>query len=92
MLELRHADGKVSAFGYGWLSQAEFDPSVGLTLRFGGNTVKITGRHLNAEVRSNVRLFAAIVRHRVPWIQESDGPTQLAATKGTIVIEGIEVK
>ena len=36
MLELRHRDGRISAVGYAWLSGAEFDPSAGITLSFGG--------------------------------------------------------
>src|SRR5690349_1950547 len=60
MLELRHKDGRVSAFGYAWLDRAEFDPSHGISLYFGNRQVKINGRHLNAEVRPNVRLFSAL--------------------------------
>ena len=70
----------------------DFDPSEGITLHFGGETVKITGRNLNAEIRPNVRLFAAIVRHRVPWIQQADGATAMAAPKGSLVIEGIKIE
>jgi hypothetical protein len=40
MLELRHRDGKVSAFGYAWLERAEFDPSDGITLYFAGRVVR----------------------------------------------------
>jgi hypothetical protein len=92
MLELRHKDGNIDAFPYAWLSKANFDPSEGITLRFGAETVKITGRNLNAEVRPNVRLFAAIVRHRVPYIQEADGPTLLSSHRQAIVVERITVK
>ena len=65
--------------------------SHGITLHFGAETVKISGRNLNFEVRSNLRLFAAIVRHRVPWIQEADEPTALEAPRDATVIEGIEM-
>ncbi len=82
MLELRHKDGSVSAFSYAWLERAEFDPSEGISLHFAGKTVLITGRYLNAEARPNVRLFAGIVRHRVPWIQEAGGPTAMVAANG----------
>ena len=53
MLEIRHRDGRSSAFNYATLDRAEFDPSEGITLHFGGKTVKIIGRHLNAEARPN---------------------------------------
>jgi len=92
MLELRHKDGSIDGFPYAWLSRASFDPSEGITLRFGSETVKITGRNLNAEVRPNVRLFDAIVRHRVPYIQEADGPTMLSSHRQAIVVESITVK
>ena len=93
MLELRHKDGNIDAFPYAWLSKASLDPSEGITLRFGAETVKITGRNLNAEARPNVRLFAAIVRHRVPWIQEADGPTMLSTHRqAVVVVERITVK
>jgi hypothetical protein len=91
-LALRFKDGKRRGLGYAWLHDAEFDPSEGITLHFGGKQVKITGRNLNAEIRPNVRLFDAILRHRVSWIQEADGPTMMEASKGATVIEGIEVK
>jgi hypothetical protein len=92
MLEFRFKNGKRRGLGYAWLHDVEFDPSEGITLHFGGHKVKITGRNLNADVQPNVRLFAAILRHRVPWIQEADGPTMMVASKGATVIEGIEVK
>src|SRR5258707_872219 len=71
MLELRRRDGSIAALGYSWLERAEFDPSDGIVLYFGGRTVKIAGQNLNAESRPNVRLFSGIVRQRVPWIQEA---------------------
>src|ERR1700730_13115313 len=89
MLEIRHKDGKFSAFGYSWLESAEFDPSDGITLSFSGRTVKITGSNLNAEARPNVRLFAGILRHRVPWIQEADEPTVLEAPRDSVLIEAV---
>jgi hypothetical protein len=91
MLELRHKDGKVQAFGYAWMERAEFDPSEGITLHFGGKTVRITGCNLNTPVRPNVRLFNGILRHRVPWVQEADGTAQFEAAKDAIVIETIDV-
>ena len=91
MLELRRKDGSIVAFAYAWLERAEFDPSEGITLRFGMEKVKITGRNLNAESRPNVRLFAGIVRHRVPWIQEADEPAAMGAGRGAVVIESLAV-
>jgi hypothetical protein len=92
MLEVRHRDGCMSAFNYVTLDRAEFDPSEGITLHFGGKTVKIIGRNLNAEARPNVRLFNGLLRRRIPWIQVADEPTALDAPKGATVIENVEVK
>jgi hypothetical protein len=92
MLEIRHKDGQITAKGYSWLQSAEFDPSTGITLNFSGETIRITGRNLNAEARPNVRLFAGIVRHRVPWIQEADGAAVLEAVKDVVIIENVKVK
>ena len=92
MLELRRRDGSVTALGYAWLSKSVFDPSEGITLHFGAETVKISGRNLNSEIRPNVRLFAAIVRHRVPWVQEADEPTALTSSRNALVIEGIDLE
>jgi hypothetical protein len=92
MLELRHRSGNVTALGYAWLERAEFNPSEGITLHFSGKTIRITGRNLNAEVRPNVRLFAAILRHRVPWIQEAGSAAVMEAKKNATIIEEFEVK
>lgn len=91
MLEVRHRDGRLSAFNYATLDRAEFDPSAGITLHFGAKTVKIIGRNLNAEARQNVRLFNGLLRRRIPWIQVADEPTALKAPKGTTIIEDVEV-
>src|SRR5258708_32138240 len=91
MLELRHKNGNVDGFPYAWLTRASFDPSEGITLRFGAETIKITGRNLNAEVRPNVRLFAGILRHRVSWIQEADQAAALQAGNHDIIIERIKL-
>jgi|SRR5579863_6600276 len=92
MLEIRHKDGSITARGYSWLQGADFDPSSGITLNFSGEKITIAGRNLNAEARQNVRLFAGILRHRVPWIQEADGADVLEAAKDAVVIEDVKVK
>ena len=89
MLELRKKDGSIIAYPYAWLFPAKFNPSEGITLKFGSEEVKIVGRNLNAEVRQGVRLFAGITRHRVPWIQEADEPAAMAAGKSATVVEAI---
>ena len=89
MLALRKKDGNILAGGRAWLDKAEFDPSVGITLHIGGQTITLRGRNLNAEIRPNVRLFQGITRHCVPWIQEADEPTTMEAHDTGILVEEI---
>jgi hypothetical protein len=90
MLELRKRDGEVLAIGYGWLERAEFNPSTGITLHIAGQQIRIAGRNLNAEVRSTVRLFEGVTRHRVQWIQESSRAASLRAPDTACVVEAIQ--
>lgn len=79
------------AFSYSYLVQATFDPSVGMILQFGGKRVTIVGSNLNAEIRPGIRLYEAMLRHRVPWVREADRATSLRAPQGSVVIDHIEV-
>lgn len=92
MFEIRYRTGKLEALTYSWLDHAIFDPSEGIVLHFSRKKVLLVGRNLNSEVRPNLRLFDAILRHRVPWIQEADDPTILSAPKGALVIEKVVVE
>jgi hypothetical protein len=92
MLELHLKDGTIESFNYAWLARATFEPSEGIRLHFSGTTVKIIGRHLNAELRQNVRLFSAIARHRVPWIRVVDEARNWQADRNTTVVEQIRIE
>ncbi len=92
MLELRHRNGNITCYGYAWLEKAEFDPSEGITLYFGGKTVRIIGQHLNSMVRDNISLFAGIVRHKVPWIRESEFGDAASGPNNATIIDDIQVK
>ena len=90
MLEFRQKDGNSVAFDYSWLRKVEFNPSEGITLHFGGDTVvKITGRNLNRPTRPNTHLLRGILGHRVPWIQEASEPDLIKAADDVTVIEEI---
>jgi hypothetical protein len=89
MLELRRKDGSVTALGYAWLEQCDFEPGT-ITLKFVGQSVRIRGRNLNTELRQNVRLFEGLCRHRVSWVQEADEPTNLQSPRSAVVVEQIE--
>ena len=90
MLELRKKTGNIRAVGYGWIEKVDFDPSGGIVLHAGAETIKIKGRNLNAVARPQVSLLGGIIRHRVPWICESDQSTILQADKDAVVVEAIE--
>ncbi len=91
MLELRMRDGSSHAFGYAYLAQASFDPSAGITLHFGGSTVHIIGTNLGVEVRPNVRLFQSLLRHRVPWIRETERGESFLASAKSMTIDEIRI-
>jgi hypothetical protein len=90
MLELRRRDGNIVAVDYARLERAEFNPSEGITLTVGGQTIRIRGRNLNAEVRPSVRLFEGITRHRVSFIREADRSAGLRAGERETVVDAIE--
>jgi|HubBroStandDraft_1064217.scaffolds.fasta_scaffold385412_2 hypothetical protein len=91
MLELRRKSGNIRAIGYGWIEKVDFDPSTGITFYFGGGqTIRIKGRNLNATSREQIGLLGGVLRHRVPWIVESDQSGMLQADKGAVVVEAIE--
>lgn len=92
MLELRLANGDSLAFNYSYLVQATFDPSFGILLQFGGKRVTISGSRLNAEVRPNVRLFQAILGHRVTWIKETESHDMGESAPGTMVVDAIDIE
>lgn len=90
MLELRRRDGNIVAVDYARLERAEYNPSEGITLTVGGQTIRIKGRNLNAEVRPSVRLFEGITRHRVSFIREADRSAGLQAGERETVVDAIE--
>jgi hypothetical protein len=89
-LELRKKTGKVLAIPYAYISRMEFEPSGVIRLGCGGESITITGRNLNGEVREQVRLFQGLTRHRVPWIQEADRAVTMQAEKNSVVVESVE--
>ena len=91
MLELRHKDGNITAIGYAYIEKMEFDPSAGITLHALGKVIRIQGRHLNTELRPNVRLFQGLTKHRVPWIQAADEPARQDTSPVSTIVERIEV-
>ncbi len=89
MLELRKRDGNVIALSYAWLERVTFDPSIGLVLDFSRALIRIKGTNLDYEIRPNCQLLAGIIRHKVPWITESNAFPKLDL--GSLAIQTIEV-
>ncbi len=89
MLELRKKDGSTLAIGYSWIESIHFDPSDGITVAQAARRIIIRGRHLNQEVRPNVRLFQLLCRHRVLWIQEFDEPALMSVGEGETLIDSL---
>jgi hypothetical protein len=90
MLELRKKTGNIRAIGYGWIGKVDFDPSGGITLFVGDETIRIRGRNLNAVASEQPSLLGGILRHRVPWVGEADQSTLLQADKTSVLVESIE--
>lgn len=87
MIEFRHANGDITALAYPLLESARFNPSAGMTLSFSGTKVTIVGTNLNSEVRPDLRLFEAITRHRVVWVQEADSKNAEASATEPVIDE-----
>jgi hypothetical protein len=90
MLELRKKCGNIRAVAYGWIRKVDFDASGGITIYAGDEKITIKGRNLNATAGQQPTLLGGIVRHRVPWIAESDQSTTLQADKHAVVVEVID--
>lgn len=88
-LELRKSNGNIVAIGYAWLQKVEFNPSKGIELWFAGEKFTIQGQNLNAEVRQDVRLFDGLIRHKVPWVQESPDSCRFGVDGPSVLIESI---
>jgi hypothetical protein len=90
MLELRKRTGNIRAISYGWIQKVDYDPSSGVTIFAGDEKIRIKGRNLNLIARQQISLLGGIIRHRVPWISESDQSATLQADKSDVVVEAIE--
>lgn len=87
MLELRKKDGHVLAVGYAWIERVELVPEQGITLHLPGRKVFINGSGLNNGV--SARLFDGLIRHRVPWVRESEHADRLRRAESAATIESI---
>ena len=87
MLELRKNDGHVLAVGYAWIERIELVPEQGITLHLPGRKVQIKGSGLNNG--ESARLFDGLIRHRVPWVRESEHAERLRDAASAVTVESI---
>ena len=90
MLEMRKKDGGIMAVGYSWLERAEYDPTDGIMLSGAGQRIHIQGRNLNVKSQQQVKLFQAIVQHRVVWIREACHHELMMADEHSATVDSIE--
>lgn len=64
MVDFRKRTGDSIALPYSYLTEASFNASAGILLRFVGHDVRIAGRNLRA-------LFDSLMWHKVTWIRET---------------------
>ena len=94
-LEVRFRDGNSDWFPYSWLGPVRFNPSVGLLLKFTGDTmilVLIRGSNLDTLVNQSINLTdRGIGRHRILWLREMDEEEMRQAGNAKPTIDRIEV-
>ena len=82
-LVFRRVTGSCHAFAYAHLYALEYDPSVGILLKFTQHRVALLGRHLDD-------LFRYLCLHRVQTVQETDPLHAETLPQKTPVVVGIE--
>lgn len=94
-LEVRFRDGNCDWFPYSWLGPYRFNPSVGLLLKFTGDTVilvLVRGSNLDALVNQSINLTdRGIARHRILWLREMEEEGIRQAGREQPTIDRIEV-
>jgi len=81
---------------YGWLGPWEYNPSVGLLVKFTGDAVLlvlIRGSNLDAQVGgASVNLTdRGLQRHRIVWVREMDEDELRRAGEGEPTVDGIDM-
>ncbi len=94
-IEFRYRDGNSDFYPYSWLGPWQYNPSVGLLLKFTGDVVTlvlIRGSNLDALVNQSINLTdRGFARHRISWLKEMDEDGLRQAGKGQPTIDRIEV-
>jgi hypothetical protein len=95
-IEFRLRTGNREWLPYSWLGPFRYNPSVGLLLRFTGDTiilVLITGSNLDAPVRGGTMnlIDRGLQRHRITFMREMDEDELRKAGDGEPTIDRIEI-
>lgn len=85
-LEIRKRDGVVLAIPYSRYDQALFDPSEGVFIKFGEQTIRLLGTNLGRELRPNISLITALATHRLAWVREAGKSETLGLTRNQPVV------
>lgn len=96
MIEFRFRDGNTEVFPYSWLGPVRYNPSVGLLLKFSGDTVTLVllrGSNLDAPVGTGfVNLTdRGLHRHRVTFVREMDADELRKVGEAWPTIDRIEI-
>jgi hypothetical protein len=95
-VEFRFRNGSSTWFSYHWLGSWQFNPSVGLLLKFSGDQVYlvlIRGSNLDKPLKEgSINLMnAGLQRHRVLWVREMTEEEIANAGDSGPTIDSIEV-
>lgn len=82
MLELRTKDGRRKAYPYCYITEAELDPEVGITIFVADVIVTIRGRKLE-------EVFSYLLTNRLCYVQEDYSGQDSGESK--IFVEAIEI-
>ncbi len=96
MVEFRLRDGNRVFCPYSWLGPFTYNPSVGILLKFSGDTITlvlIRGSNLDAPVRQNAVNLTdrGLQRHRVTFVREMDEVELRCAEQGEPTVDRIEI-
>ena len=91
MLDFRFKTGNREAFPCTLLERIVYDPSVGISFRYPGALVKISGRNFTRTPGTGVSLLEALHRQRVPWIAEIDELHAAVKMNEAVIVTKIEI-
>ena len=93
-VQFRFLSGTSVCMPYAWLGPWEYNPSVGLLIKFTGDAVTlvlIRGSNLDMPVNGAVNLTEwGLQQHRIIWVREMDEDELRKAGEGEPTVDGID--